>query len=157
MKRPLWMVVGLLATAAVLLWVGALRGGGAAQSALAALALAAVAAVLATGGLSRRLLGVMVATMGVLTAVLTAVLAAAALASTPLPAALGMAAGALLLAAGVLLVILGHRMPGMGSRYRARARAGEGGSDYSMWDELDAGRDPTAQATPVDGPARPEG
>jgi hypothetical protein len=131
-RRPIWAVVGLLAAAAVLLWVGALRGGGAAQSALAVLALAAIAAALATGGLPRRLLGIVVAAVGVVTAL-------TALGSAVLPAILGIAAGALLLAGGALLATLGHRMPRMGSRYEpGPARGGP-----SMWDELDAGRDPT--------------
>jgi hypothetical protein len=131
-RRPLWAVVGLLAAAAVLLWVGALRGGGAAQSALAALALAMIAAALATGGLPRRLLGVVVAAVGVLCAVV-------ALGEAALPAVLGETAGAFLLFAGVLLATRDHRMPRMGSRYRSRPAPGT----QSMWDELDAGRDPT--------------
>lgn len=136
--RALWAVVGLLAAAAIVLWVGALRGGGAAQSALAVLALGMIAAVLATGGLPRRLLGALlaavaaVATAGVLAAI-------AGPAGAALPAVLGVTAGALLLAAGVLLATLGHRMPRMGSRYRSPNRR----SRRSLWDEMDAGRDPT--------------
>jgi Tryptophan-associated transmembrane protein (Trp_oprn_chp) len=130
--RPLWNVVGLLVAAAVALWIGSLRGGGAAQSALAVLALAMIAAAVATGGLPRRLLGAVVAAVGVLTAV-------AASGGAFLPAILGAAAGLFLLTAGVLLATLGHRMPRMGSRYRSRPST----SERTMWDELDAGRDPT--------------
>jgi len=132
LKRPLWTVVGLLAAAAVLLWVGAYRGGGAGQSALAALALAMIAAALATGGFLRRLLGGVVAAVGIVAGFASA-------GGALLPAVLGMAAAALQLAAGVLLATLGHRMPRMGSRYRSRPAAGQ----RAMWDELDAGRDPT--------------
>ncbi|HEY3262500.1 MAG TPA: Trp biosynthesis-associated membrane protein [Pseudonocardiaceae bacterium] len=134
--RALWAVAGLLAGAAVLLWVGAYRGGGPGHSALAVLALAMIAAVLATGGLVRRLLATAVAAVGVVTVLV-------ARGGAPLPAALGVIAAAALLAAGVLLATFGHRMPRMGSSYRAgRAAAGPAG-ERSMWEELDAGRDPT--------------
>jgi hypothetical protein len=131
-RRPLVAVAAALAVAAGLLWVGAYRGGGAAQSALAALALAAIAAVAAAGATARRLLGAVVAGAGVVTAV-------AGTGGGPLPATLGALAAAVLLAAGALLAAVGHRMPQLGTRYRARPRAGA----RSLWDELDAGRDPT--------------
>lgn len=137
-KRPLWAVVGLLVVSAVTLWVGSLRGGGAAQSALAVLALTMIAAALAASGLARRLLGAVVAAAGAVT-----VLATASHGVPPtLPTVTGAIAGAALLAAGILLAIRGHRMPAMGSRYRARDPRGRRRTE-NMWDELDAGRDPT--------------
>jgi Tryptophan-associated transmembrane protein (Trp_oprn_chp) len=130
-RRPLWLAVGLLALAAVVLWVAGLRGGGAALSALAALALAMIAAAVASGGWPRRLLGAVIAAVGVV-----AVVAAAR--RGPLPATLGVAGGLLVVAAGGLLAVLGHRMPRMGARYDAKPRT------RSAWEELDAGNDPTA-------------
>jgi len=131
-RRPLWTVVGLLAAAAVALWVGALRGGGAAQSALAVLALAMVAAALATAGWLRRALGLVVAAVAVVGAVVAA-------GRGGLATVLGMVAALLLAAAAALLAVHGHRMPRMGARYRAPG----GPAKRDPWDELDAGRDPT--------------
>ena len=61
------------------------------------------------------------------------------LAAVVLLTVLGAVAALLLLGAGVLLATRGHRMPRMGSRYQPGPRRGA----PSMWDELDAGRDPT--------------
>lgn len=124
-------MVALLAAAAVVLWVGSLRGGGAAQSALAVLALALIAAALATGGWARRLLGALCAGVGVLAPL-------AALGQGVLPTVLGATAGLAMAVSGALLLLRGHRMPRMGARYQAKP------GRRSAWDELDAGNDPTA-------------
>jgi uncharacterized membrane protein (TIGR02234 family) len=134
---------------------------------LALLAVASVAAVLATGGWARRLLGVLLAGAAVPAAlgvarvsdqsrlVAAAVSAAgradravpdgtvAVLAAGPVLATAGVV---LLAGAGALLVLRGHRMPRMGSRYRApAARASR---PRELWERIDAGEDPTAQGDP---------
>jgi len=144
MRRPLWTVVALLAVAALLLWVGSLRGGGAGQSALAVLALAMIAAALATAGLVRRALGALVVAIG-------AIIVAASIgggAGGALPVSLGLVAAAAMVAAGVVLVARGHLLPRMGARYqRQHGEPGTAGPrgrrEQDLWDELDAGRDPT--------------
>lgn len=53
-------------------------------------------------------------------------------------------AGLLIITAGAVLLATGHRMPRMGGRYRTPgARRAPAAGDRAMWDELDAGRDPT--------------
>lgn len=140
---------------------------------LALVALAAVAGVLATGGWLRRGIGVLVLAAGAGALVLAwrglkatrTVLSGdfgferwidevdrwSAQATTAL--VLTALAGVLLLAAGTVVVLTGHRMPRMGSRYQRRAGpdtapaagpdAPPGAAGRSLWDELDAGRDPT--------------
>lgn len=136
---------------------------------LAVLALAAVAAVLATGGWARRLLGglLLVAAvppiLGVLRAADDGWLTGAALSAagwsagsvevgiiTVLPAGPGFAAGGavLLAAAGVALVMRGHRMPGLGRRYQAPAARSSGHPDAHLWERMDAGDDPTTFGDP---------
>lgn len=130
---------------------------------MALASLAAVAAVLATGGWLRRVVGVFVALAG-------AVLAWRAVqsfdggwfaygpdgvppGSVPVGAAavgpygpLLMCLGAvLLLVAGVLVALRGGRMPAMGAKYSApgTAKRKSHDPDRQMWQDLDAGRDPT--------------
>lgn len=126
--------------------------------------LAAVAAVLATGGLLRRLMGLLVVLAGALLGwrgyqTLTGgwfdyVRDHAPAGGTPIgevstqPAGpLLMLLGALLLVvAGVLTVLRAGRMPAMGAKYSAPGAAKERPShdaDRQLWNELDAGRDPT--------------
>ncbi len=137
--------------------------------ALAVFALAAVAAVLATGGWARWLLGALL----LVTAVPSAVgalrvadeswLTGAAVSATGLPARAapagtatvllagpGLAAGgaALLAAAGVALMVRGHRMPRLGRRYQAPTARPPEPRDGQLWDQMDAGEDPTAPGHP---------
>jgi uncharacterized membrane protein (TIGR02234 family) len=155
-----------------------------AATALGLVALAGVVAVLATRGLARRAIGVMLALAGALLvwrslSGLTAASAArirslvqakhsgvgfdAALvphvtvhAGWPVLSAL---CGVLVLVAGVLIALRGHRWGTMSRRYdapsgpvsaedvsAARARA-----DASMWTALDRGADPTAERPADDG------
>ena len=131
---------------------------------MALAALAAVAAVLATGGLLRRLVGVLIALAGALLAwrsfghfsagwftyangdVPPGSTPVGELSSSPIGPLL-MALGALLLMiAGVLVIVRAGRMPAMGARYSAPGAAKEQKSqdpDRRLWNELDAGRDPT--------------
>ncbi|HSL09334.1 MAG TPA: Trp biosynthesis-associated membrane protein [Pseudonocardiaceae bacterium] len=138
---------------------------------LAVLALAAVAAVLATGGWARWLLGALLLGAAALPAVGTlrvtdgswlteAAVSAAGLPArsvpvgmaTVLPVGPGFAAGgaALLAAAGVALVVRGHRMPRLGRRYQAptvTVRPSDS-PDERLWERMDAGEDPTASGHP---------
>lgn len=139
---------------------------------LALLAVAAVAAVVATGSWARRVLGALLVIAAVPPALAVlgvgdrARLAAAAAAAAELPARStpdgsvailtagpGLAAaGAILIAgAGVALLLRGHRMPRMGSRYRVPRPAGsepQPAPDRQLWERIDAGEDPTASGDP---------
>ena len=135
---------------------------------LAVLALAAVAAVLATGGWVRRLFGGLLLVvaippiLGVLQAPDEGWLTAAAMSAagwsagsvhaettTLLPAGPSFAAGGaiLLVAAGVTLVLRGHRMPRLDRRYQAPSSRRSGPED-GLWARMDAGEDPTAPGHP---------
>ncbi len=137
--------------------------------ALALLALAAVAAVLATGGWARWLLGVLLlvaaapSAVGVLRVTDESWLTGAAVSvtglparavpagtATVLPAGPGLAAGGtvLLAAAGVALMVRGHRMPRLGRRYQAPTARPPAPRDGQLWDRMDAGEDPTASGHP---------
>jgi hypothetical protein len=139
---------------------------------LAAVALAAVAAVLATGGRVRWLLGALllgaavpptVAVLHVFDARwLTGVAMSAAQrparsvpvdSATPLFAGpvLAAAGAALLAAAGIALIGCGHRMPRLGRRYQAPVTRSGGGvppDDRRLWERMDAGEDPTSPGHP---------
>lgn len=138
---------------------------------LALLSLAAVAAVLATGGWARWLLGALLLVTAVppIVAVLRVAdgrwLTGAALAAVELPArsvpigtttvlfagpALAAGGALLIAAAGVALVVRGHRMPRLGRRYRAPAsRPNETvPPDGRFWERMDAGEDPTDSGDP---------
>jgi uncharacterized membrane protein (TIGR02234 family) len=131
---------------------------------MALAALAAVAAVLATGGWLRRAVGVLIALAGgllgwrVLQQFTFGWFASGASSdvppgSTPIGefasqpyGPLLMTAGALLLfVAGVLVAFRAGRMPAMGSRYSAPGTEKQTSRDpdRQMWNDLDAGRDPT--------------
>lgn len=182
-RRPLWVVLALLVLASAVLWgssrliwfgaVQARPGGGStvrvedgaqhvpALLALAVLALAGIAGVLATSGLLRRGVGVLLALAGVGAAVL-AVAGSGGRGPTQLPQdkadelrraveqvpfARGLAglAGLLLVVAGALLVLRGDRMPRLGARYRAPSAARQiADPERRLWHALDAGEDPTA-------------
>jgi Tryptophan-associated transmembrane protein (Trp_oprn_chp) len=143
---------------------------------MALLALAAVAGVVATGGLLRRLVGVLLglAGVGVLLFGVRAALVdpyatdgpASALPQPPpgvivdelryrpteVTAAplLAIAGAAVLLAVGVLVLVRERRLPRLGARYAAPGeRRVERDPDRAAWQELDQGRDPT-----VDPPSR---
>ncbi|WP_190822430.1 Trp biosynthesis-associated membrane protein [Saccharopolyspora pogona] len=185
-KGLLWSVVllalvaaGLMWGASALTWVGQryrtpfgteVTGGFTGEDLrpelvpMALAALAAVAAVLATGGLFRRVVGVLIAVAGGLLAWRAAQLYTSGWFATGKPAdvppgstpigelssqpygPLLMAAGALLLfVAGLLVAFRAGRMPAMGAKYSAPGAAKPRSHDpeRQMWNDLDAGRDPT--------------
>jgi uncharacterized membrane protein (TIGR02234 family) len=138
---------------------------------LALLSLAAVAAVLATGGWARWLLGALLLVTAVppIVAALRVAdgrwLTGAAMAAVELPArsvpvgtttvlfagpALAAGGALLIAAAGVALVVRGHRMPRLGRRYQAPAsRPNETvPPDGRLWERMDAGEDPTDSGDP---------
>lgn len=120
---------------------------------VALLALAGVAGVVATGGLLRRVVGGLLALAGaavVVSAVVSlidapdaaGVDAPATATSAPLLAVLG---GVLLVAAGLVVLLRERRLPRLGARYAAPgARPAPSDPDRAAWQDLDAGRDPTA-------------
>lgn len=168
--------MGLLALASLLLWVsslmtwswtrhndplagvvttkltGAERETGLVPLALVALAL--IAAVVATGGLLRRIAGGVVLLVGVGTVWLAFDGIGEVFATHPaayplvtIAAGHGVAAlaGLAVTLAGVLLVRSGHRMPRLGAKYQAPAQARRvADPDRELWQALDAGSDPTA-------------
>ncbi|HET6212225.1 MAG TPA: Trp biosynthesis-associated membrane protein [Micromonosporaceae bacterium] len=99
--------------------------------ALGVVALAGAGALIATRGVARRVVGVLLLAVG-----LGIVLGAAGRAGWALAATLG---GCLVAAAGLLTVVRGHSFPSMGTRYE-RAPA----ADPDLWAALDRGEDPTA-------------
>jgi uncharacterized membrane protein (TIGR02234 family) len=135
-----------------------------AATALGLAALGCLVALVATRGMARRAVGILLAIIGVIIAVAAATsvghahLAAAAAAHSLGPASsprLEMAAfpwwaaaavgGIVLAAAGVLAAWRGTRWPGMSGRYdRAPAQA-RGGDPAAAWDALDRGADPTVR------------
>lgn len=166
-KRPLWIVCLLLALSASALWGSSRLSWGEdyrsqspsfdidayesvpvvgadmlpALVPLALFALAAIAAVIALGGLARRVVGGLVAALGLVPPLI-------ALAERPLlwGHALGVTGGALMVAAGTLLVVRGHRMPRLGSKYRTPKAANESTeSEPDLWRALSEGDDPTAR------------
>jgi hypothetical protein len=138
---------------------------------LALLALAAVAAVLATGGWVRWLLGALLLVAAVPPTIVVLQVAdgrwltSTAMSAAELPArsvpvgtatvlfagpTLATAGAALLAAAGIALVVRGHRMPRLGRRYQAPTGRPHGQvlSDGPFWERMDAGEDPTASGHP---------
>jgi uncharacterized membrane protein (TIGR02234 family) len=184
-RRSLWRVLALLVLASAALWgssqlawfgtVEQRPGGGTtvrvengaqhvpALLPLAVLALAGIAGVLATAGLLRRAVGVLLALAGA-GALVAAVGQAGSSGFAGLPQqqadalrqavdqepfARGLAglAGVLLLVAGALLVLRGHQMPRLGARYRTPGAAKQTRDpDQQLWQALDEGEDPTAQS-----------
>ena len=139
-------------------------------SGVALLAVAAVAAAVALAGPARRILGVLVAlaagwagltvarsVVAPPTPATLAALPAAPAGGTPIGGSAALHAGplaagvgaALLLVAGVAVIVGERRLPRLGARYAARdtTRPAEPAAtmdpDRAAWDELDAGRDPT--------------
>lgn len=133
---------------------------------MALAALAAVAAVLATGGLLRRLIGLLIALAGALLAYRGYQTLAGGwfayvrehapsgghpvgeLSTQPAGPLLMLFGASLLVIAGVLTVLRAGRMPAMGAKYAAPGTAKERPShdaDRQLWNDLDAGRDPTVE------------
>jgi hypothetical protein len=148
----------------------------------ALLALAGVAALVATGGVVRRVLAVLLGIAGVVVAVTatTALLGSpfatdAPAATLPQPPAgtsvdvlrfqptaitpaplLAVAGGLVLLAVAVLVVLREPRLTRLGARFAAPGkRPVEIDPDRAAWQDLDAGRDPTVDA--ADDPPRGAG
>ncbi|MGW5050184.1 Trp biosynthesis-associated membrane protein [Actinokineospora sp. NPDC004072] len=162
-RRPLWTAVLALVLAAGALWgASALAWGGElkprpgtdvpiavtvtgaevapALVPVALLALAGVAGLLALAGLWRRLLGPVLAAAAVYP-----IWAGLGAQSPSWGAAAAVAGGVLLVVAGVVVALTGHRMPRMGSRYAAPSTGREAEPD--LWRSLSEGDDPTdAQA-----------
>ncbi len=138
---------------------------------VALLALAGVAGVLAASGVLRRIVGGLlglagaaVAALGVL-ALVTDPLATdgplpapppgvtadalryqpTEVTPTPLLAVLG---GLALVAVGVVVVVRERRLPRFGARYAAPGKRPPPDPDRAVWQDLDAGRDPTAAEPP---------
>jgi|SRR5882757_9512971 len=175
-RRPLWTVVGLLALASLLLWVSSLMTWSWSQHSdpltgvvttkltgseretglvpLALVSLALIAAVVATGGLVRRIAGGVVFLVGVGTIwlafdgvgeVFDTHPAAYPFVTIAAGHGLALLAGLAVTLAGVQLVRSGHRMPRLGGKYQAPAQARRvTDPDRELWQALDAGSDPTA-------------
>jgi hypothetical protein len=114
-------------------------------SALALVALAGAGALLATRGLVRAAVGVLLVLSGLgLAAGAITRLVAGAAPGWPLATALG---GLLVAGSGVLTVANGRDWPAMGARYERAARPsdapGAARSEAQIWDALDRGEDPT--------------
>lgn len=127
-------------------------------------ALAAIAAVLATGGWLRRLVGALVAVAGGLVvwrsttgwgagwflpkrgAIPSGGEAVGELTTNPVGPVLMTLGGLVLVVAGLLVLLRARRMPAMGAKYSAPGaqKPPEQDPDRRLWDELDAGADPTA-------------
>ncbi len=175
---------GLLWGASALVWFRVTPGGRApvafegaqvspSLTGFALIALAGVAALVATGGLVRRVLAVLLGIAGIVVAVTatTALLgspfaSAAPAATLPQPPAgtsvdalrfqpteltpaplLAATGGLVLLAVAVLVVLREPRLSRLGARYAAPGkRPVEIDPDRAAWQDLDAGRDPTADA-----------
>jgi uncharacterized membrane protein (TIGR02234 family) len=131
--------------------------------------LAGVAGLVATGGVARRILACLLALAGAAVAITglagwtrteyaVGSAGAAAPGATPPPLAvtpaplLAVAGGVLLLAVGAFVLLREPRLARLGARYAAPGtRTVEVDPDRAAWQDLDAGRDPTAD------PARGEG
>ncbi|ROO61211.1 putative membrane protein (TIGR02234 family) [Micromonospora sp. Llam0] len=129
--------------------------------AVALVGLAGTGAVLATRGLARRLVGALLAALGVALAAggLTVLLAGAGPAgpttdstvSAPQWPALTVIGAVLLVAGGLVTALRSRHWPAMGARYERSRPGGDGsGGDRSSrstldaWNALDRGEDPTA-------------
>jgi uncharacterized membrane protein (TIGR02234 family) len=117
---------------------------------LAVVALAGAGAMLATRGVARRVLGVLLALTGAGVAA-GAVLAraatdpdAAGVAGSAWPAACVLG-GAAVAAGGVLAARHGHLWSAMSSRYERRPAPASLDEGRELWDALDRGDDPTAR------------
>lgn len=160
-RRALGWVGVALAAAAALFWGASAVGPErttepAALPGLALVALAGIAAVVATSGVARRVVGVLLGAAGTVVVLVAAIVVAS---STP-PAAplLAFAGGLLLAAAGGFVLVCEPRLARLGARYAAsHAQAAQADPDRAAWAALDEGRDPTADPTadptPDPGPA----
>ncbi|ACU39518.1 conserved hypothetical protein [Actinosynnema mirum DSM 43827] len=141
-RREQRLVLGLLLLAALVLWGSSALDWGAAEPQwpvpLALLAGAGVAAVPALGGVVRRALGAVLAVVGLL---------AVAVGVGDLPASgpvVGLTGALAVVAAGVLLLVKGGRMPRMGDRYETpAARRPSADPERELWNALERGDDPT--------------
>lgn len=139
-----------------------------AMAGVALVALATVAALVAMSGIARRLLGVLLGVVGVLegTEAVRALVSPPFAGAGPLPAPpsgvvaeslrhqptdvtaaplLAVAGGLAMLLVGLYLLVREPRLPRFGSRYAAAGkRPAELDPDRAAWQDLDAGRDPTA-------------
>ncbi|WP_219417178.1 Trp biosynthesis-associated membrane protein [Pseudonocardia nigra] len=188
--RSLLGICAALAVAAGLLWGGSaavwyrvtavggevveLTGGHVAAwlTGVALLALAGIAGVVATGGVLRRLVGLLFAVVGFGMNVIVPAASMRDPYATDAPAAslpqpppgvsvealryqpveatlapvLVIAGGVAMLMAGLFVIVWERRLPRFGARYSAPgARRVEPDPDRAAWQELDAGRDPTAE------------
>jgi len=109
-------------------------------SALALVGLAGAGALLATRGLGRRALGVLLVLVGLGVAGLALAHVAGADTVWPVPAAAG---GLLVAVSGAAAVAVGQRWPAMGARYERASRGGPAGGTTDAWSALDRGEDPT--------------
>lgn len=115
---------------------------------VALLALAGVAGVVATGGLLRRAVGVLLVLAGAAVAVgaVTSAVPPGDVPTSTTPAWwLAVLGGALPVVVGAVVLVRERRLPRLGARYAAPgARPAPTDPDRAAWQELDAGRDPTA-------------
>ena len=161
-SRPLLTVIVLLLLAAFALWISsALPANSPAHTPgvpaaadplphnmvltpLALLALAAIAGAVALSGTPRRLLGAVLLCVPGL-----AWWQAVDVAESPSTIGMGIRilvwlAGLLVLTAAVVLMLFGHRMPRLGSRYQTKNVSNKTkDTDLELWRALDAGSDPT--------------
>ncbi len=142
-RRALGLACVAPAGAAGLLWGSSALAGAQASPSLSGfawVALAGVAGLVATGGVVRRVLAALLGLAGAAVAVI------GPSGGTRAPAAvLAVAAGVVLLAAGVFVLLREPRLARLGARYAAPgARPVEVDPDRAAWQDLDAGRDPTA-------------
>lgn len=147
MRRGLWLVVaGLLLGAASLwgasrlVWANPPDDGVTWPTALTVVAAAGVGAVLALGGVARRVLGGVLVLVGVAAVVLSFVDAEL----FGIGPVLGLLGGVLITVAGGLLVWRGASLPRLGAKYSAPSaqRASQEG-DGDLWKALSDGEDPT--------------
>lgn len=150
----------------------------------ALIALAGVAALVATGGVVRRILAGLLGIAGVVVAVTATTALLGSPFATDAPAGtlpqppsgtsvdalrhqptdvtaaplLAVAGGLLLVAVGVVVVLREPRLSRLGARYAAPGkRPVEIDPDRAAWQDLDAGRDPTADAGGDPGDGAPRG
>ncbi|WP_232662146.1 Trp biosynthesis-associated membrane protein [Pseudonocardia sp. TRM90224] len=132
---------GVLWGASAAAWPAGANGSGLTGPAL--LALAGVAGVVAASGVVRRGLGVLLGLVGVLAAGVGVAGAGAA----PGPW-LAVGGGALLVVTGTFVMLREAALARFGARYSAAgSQAAQRDPDRAAWQDLDAGRDPTAGPT----------
>jgi hypothetical protein len=110
-------------------------------TAIAVVGLAGAGAVLATKGVGRRLVGVLLTLVGLGVVACAVVGIGKGSPTWPVTALLG---GLAVVAGGLWVGASGHRWPHMGARYdRTESRGRTGSND--AWDALDRGEDPTVR------------